>query len=144
MTDSETPSPRDETVADTLEQIRAGVRQRRSELATLGEKSEERELAILELKSGEFIEEPRPVSPRPVLGRFVVFVRKAFFHVFMKWHARPVLQQQNAFNQTVSRLLQDLSTQIQDLSRHVDRLARRVAELEGEGEAETGDGRTDS
>lgn len=139
MTDPQThPSdPEDESVAATLEQIRAGVRQRRGELATLGERSEDRELALLELKSREFVEEPRPVSPRPVLGRFLVFVRKAVFHLFHKWHARPVLQQQNAYNQAAARLIHDLTTQVEDLSRHVDRLARRVAELEVE--AEDGD-----
>lgn len=142
MTDSATPptrEPRDESVAATLERIRAGVKQRRGELATLGERSEARELAFLELKSREFIEEPRPVSPRPVLGRFLVFVRKAVFHLFHKWYARPILQQQNAFNQTASRLLQDLTTQVEDLSRHVDRLSRRVAALE----AEDGNGRSE-
>lgn len=146
MTDSESPrsrDPRDESVAATLERIRSGVKQRRGELATLGERSEDRELALLELKSREFIEEPRPVSPRPVLGRFLVFARKAVYHLFAKWHARPVLQQQNAFNQTVSRLLQDLTTQVEDLSRHVDRLSRRVAELEAlEAGDRDGDDRT--
>lgn len=145
---SEDPTPhqdRDrERVAAALEQIRAGVRQRRAELATLGERDEERKLVLLELKSREFVEEPTPVSPRPVIGRLLVFVRKAFFHLLMKWYLRPVLQQHNAFNQTASRLLQETSVALEDLSRQVERLARRVEALEAAGDDEDAPGDTEA
>lgn len=117
-------------VAAVLERLRAGVRQRRAELATLGERSEAAELALLELKGHELVEEPAPVSPRPVVGRLLVFLRRAVFHLGLKWYARPVREQQNAFNQAASRLIQDLSRQVEELGREVTRLSRRLAALE--------------
>jgi len=78
------------------------------------------------------VQEPAPVSPRPVLGRLVVFVRKAAYHLFFKWHARAVLQQQNEFNQAVSRLAQDLAANDRERRAELARLARRVEALEAE------------
>ena len=54
------------------------------------------------------LEYPYTRSVGPVVGRFLVFARKAVFHLFLKWFSRPVLEQQNLYNQTVSRLLQEL------------------------------------
>lgn len=123
-----------ERVARTLEQLEAGVRQRRAELATLGEKSEELRLALAELKKREFVEEPPCVSPRPVLGRLLVFVRKVGFHLFVKWWVRPVLQQQNSYNQVASGRIQSLAFALEDLEHRMEQLAGRLDRLE-DGEA---------
>jgi hypothetical protein len=120
----------EEPVRAALERVRAGVRQRRSELASLGERREGLELVLLELKAREFTGEPVPVSPRRFLGRLLVFARRGFFHLFFKWYARPLREQQNAFNQAASRLLQDLVRQQGDLGRHLERLERRLSALE--------------
>jgi outer membrane protein TolC len=117
--------------AAALAALEAGVRQRRGELAALGGIGDELGVRLAELRQREFVQEPRPVSPRPGLGRLVVFVRKAFFHLFLKWHARAVLQQQNEFNQTAAGLLADLAESGRATRREVDRLRARVAELEG-------------
>lgn len=130
-----TASP--EEVARTLERLRAGVRQRRAERATLGEAGEGAELALVELKSREFVEEPVPVSPRPGIGRLLVFLRKVAFHLGFKWYVRPLREQQNAFNESAGRLIQDLSRRCQELGREVDRLHRRLAALEGTAEDES-------
>jgi hypothetical protein len=98
----------DDRVARVLAQVRSGVRQRQAEVAAAGTGSEEAQHKLLELKSREYVQEPLCVSPRPVLGRLLVFSRKAVFHLFMKWFSRPVLEQQNLYNQTVARLLEDL------------------------------------
>ena len=115
--------PMEPRVDEVLQQLRAGVRQRQAELATLGAGSDEARFKLVELTSKEYIQEPIPLSPRPVLGKWIVFVRKAFFHVFMKWYMRPVLEQQNAFNQTAGRL-------IQDLIQGQERLARQLREMD--------------
>ena len=119
-------------VADALERVKAGVKQRRAELATLGERSEELRLALAELKKREFVEEPPCFSPRPVLGPLLVFLRKAGFHLFFKWYARPVQQQQNAFNQVASGRIQSLAYALEDLEHRVELLAQRLDRLEDE------------
>lgn len=70
------------------------------------------------------------VSPRPVIGRALVFVRKALFHVVFKWYMRPVLEQQNAFNQTASRLVQDLVQSQERLARQIREMEARLTALE--------------
>ncbi len=117
-------------VDEVLQQLRAGVRQRQAELATLGAGSDEARFKLVELTSKEYIQEPVPLSPRPVLGKWIVFVRKAFFHVFMKWYMRPVLEQQNAFNQTAGRLIQDLLQGQEKLARQLRDMDARLTALE--------------
>jgi hypothetical protein len=116
-------------VAATLERLRAGVRQRRAELATLGDGAEAK-LRLLDLKAKEFVEEPIPVSPRPVLGRLLIFGRKVAFHLGFKWYMRPLLQQQNEFNQAVSTLAQDLAHRQEEIVRQLEGLSRRLLEIE--------------
>ena len=78
-------------VAETLDRLRSGVRQRQAELTTVDGESEEQRLRLADLQASEFLQEPICVSPRPVVGPILVFVRKAFFHLFMKWYMRPVV-----------------------------------------------------
>jgi response regulator RpfG family c-di-GMP phosphodiesterase len=125
------PQPPDEArVDEVLQQIRAGVRQRQAEVATLGAASEQGRHKLAELTAREYVQEPIAVSPRPLFGRWIVFSRKAFFHLFLKWFTRPVMEQQNAFNQTASRLVQDLMQGQERLSQRVRELEARLATLE--------------
>ncbi len=124
-------------VAATLESLRAGVRQRRAELATLGDGAEAK-LRLLDLKAKEFVEEPIPVSPRPILGRVLIFGRKVAFHLGFKWYMRPLLQQQNQFNQAVSTLAQDLALRQDEIVRQLEGIARRLAEVERRLESSSG------
>ena len=117
-------------VAEVLQQLRAGVRQRQSELATIGAATDEARFKLVELTAKEYIQEPICVSPRPIFGRWIVFARKAFFHLLMKWYLRPVLEQQNAFNQTASRLVQDLVQSQEKLARQLRELEARLAAVE--------------
>jgi len=130
-------------VAAALERLEAGVRQRRAELATLGERSEELRLALVELRRREVVEEPPCVSPRLLIGPLLVFLRKAGFHLFTKWWARPVLQQQNAFNQLAGGRVQALTYALEELEHRVARLTRRldrIEKIEKDGETGTGEG----
>ena len=123
--------PMDEPrVDEVLQQLRAGVRQRQAELATVGAGTDEARFKLVELTSKEYIQEPIPLSPRPVLGKWLVFLRKAFFHLFMKWYMRPVLEQQNAFNQTAGRLIQDLIQGQEKLARQLREMDARLTALE--------------
>lgn len=133
MTEIPTPqeSPR---VEEVLQRLRAGVRQRQAEIATLGGSDQSRH-KLAELTAREYVQEPIAVSPRPVLGRWIVFARKVIFHVVLKWFTRPVMEQQNAYNQTASRLIQDLTQTQEALARQVRDLEARLAKLErGAGE----------
>ena len=117
-------------VDEVLQQLRAGVRQRQAELATAGAGTDEARSKLVELTSKEHIHEPVPFSPRPVAGKWIVFVRKAFFHLFLKWYMRPVLQQQNDFNQTAGRLIQELIQGQERLARQLRELDVRLTALE--------------
>jgi hypothetical protein len=64
---------------------------------------------LVELRQREFVHEPVAFSPRAGIGRLLVLARKAMFKLFMKWYLHPLLQQQNAFNQTASRALAELA-----------------------------------
>jgi hypothetical protein len=117
-------------VADILARLRAGVRQRQAELATVSAATDEARFKLAELTAKEFIQEPMAVSPRPVIGRALVFVRKAMFHLFFKWYMRPVVEQQNAYNQTASRLVQDLLQAEERLARQLREMDARLTALE--------------
>ncbi len=117
-------------LAATIGGLRAAVRQRQGEAATIRTGADELHGLLLELQRHEFVQEPFPVSPRPVYGRLLVFVRKAFYHLFMKWHARAVLAQQNGFNQSASRLLGELAERQNRAAQASARLEERLGRLE--------------
>lgn len=127
MTDND-PNPDPKRVEEVLAQLRAGVRQRQAEVATISG-SELARHKLAELSAREYVQEPIAVSPRPLLGRWIVFARKAIFHLFLKWFMRPVLEQQNAYNQTVSRLIHDLMQSNEALAQRVRELEARLLEL---------------
>ncbi len=139
-TDPESPDPsrsRDPVaeaerarLAATLSGLRAAVRQRQGEAATVRGGADELHGLLLELQRHEFVQEPIPVSPRPLYGRLLVFVRKAFYHLFMKWHARAVLAQQNGFNQSASRLLGELASRQKRAAEESARLGQQLRRLE--------------
>jgi len=117
-------------LAATIAGLRAAVRQRQGEAATVRTGADELHGLLLELQRHEFVQEPFPVSPRPVYGRLLVFVRRAFYHLLMKWHARAVLQQQNSFNQSASRLLSELASRQKLAAEESARLAQQLRRLQ--------------
>ena len=119
-------------VSEVLRRLRSAVRQRQAELATLVAESEELRLQLAELRAREYLQEPVCVSPRPVLGPILVLFRKAFFHLFMKWYLHSLLMQQNAFNQTASRLVQELFERQRRFAGHLEQLERRLAVVDSE------------
>jgi len=133
----------DPRVAEVLQQLRSGVRQRQAEAATVGGLPGSLEApggaagfaqGLLAVKASEYVQEPVPFSHRLRLGKLIVGSRKAFFHLLLKWFIRPVLAQQNAFNQAAGRMLQELAEAQERTAREVRVLAGLVAELEARGE----------
>lgn len=133
------PAPEDLRVDEVLQKVRSGVRQRRAEAATLTAGAEEARSGLLELKQREYVREPLPLSHRPSLGKLIVFSRKGFFKVFLKWFVRPVIEQQNAYNQTAARLIEDLVESQERMAREVRQLSARVEALEAERPGGSGD-----
>lgn len=127
------PEPEPDRVEAVLERLRAAVRQRQAEVATISG-SELARHKLAELSAREYVQEPIAVSPRPVLGRWIVIARKAIFHLFLKWFTRPVMEQQNSYNQTASRLIQDLMQSNEALAQRVRELEARLLELEKKNE----------
>jgi hypothetical protein len=125
-----TPAPGDLRVDEVLQQVRSGLRQRRAESTTLAGGGEERRSGLLALKSREYVEEPVPFSHRAGLGRLIVLARKAVYKLFQKWYQRPLLEQQNAYNQAAARLIEDLLEGRDKTARELRQLSGRVEELE--------------
>ena len=106
------------------------VRQRQAELTTVSGQSDEMRLRLAELQASEFVQEPVPVSPRPVIGPIMVWGRKAFFHLFMKWYARPTLMQVNQFHGSVGAVVRDMVEANRLLGDENRKLQARVQALE--------------
>ena len=140
MSDTPAPPPEDLRVAEVLRKVRSGVRQRQAESTTLAGGGEETRNGLLTLKQREYVQEPVAFSHRPGLGRLIVLTRKAFYKLFLKWFLRPVLEQQNGFNQAAARLIEDLvesqertARELRQLAARVEALERRLAEKDGPG-----------
>ncbi len=129
-------------VAAVLDQLRAGVRQRRAELVTLGGSALAGDSAhdgggsdaaakLVQLRQSEYVREPVPTSHRQGLGRWIVLARKAGYKLFGKWLVRPLLEQQNAYNQAAAALLQELVEREERLARQVRELQARLESYEG-------------
>jgi hypothetical protein len=147
--------PDEARVAAVLDQLRAGVRQRRAELATLapagdggdplgGGASADVRARLLQLREGEFVREPVPVSHRPGWGRWIILARKAGYKLFGRWLVRPLLDQQNAYNQAVSASLQELMENEERLRRQVRDLAARLDAIRESSERHGAGGSGDS
>lgn len=119
-----------ERVARSLDRLRASVRQRQAELTTVTGLSDEIRLRMAELQAGEFVQEPVPVSPRPLLGSLVVWGRKVVYHLFLKWYLRPMLMQVNRFHAAVGAAVRDLVEANRLLGEENRQLQARVEALE--------------
>jgi hypothetical protein len=135
----------DPRVADVLQRLRSGVRQRQAEAATVGGglagglggggSAAGLSQGLLAVKSHEYVQEPVPFSHRRRLASLIVASRKAFFQLFLKWFVRPVMAEQNAFNQAAGRMLQELAEAHERTAREVRLLAGRLADLEARADA---------
>jgi hypothetical protein len=118
--------------SELVEGLREGVERRRAQLA--GQSRSLSSAGLHELESTEFLEEPPAVSSKPLLGGVIVWSRKAFRHLFLRWYTVPLLQQQNSFNRNATLSFRDVVQRNQKLQRELDDLQRRVEALERERE----------
>ncbi len=113
-------------VAEVLARVRAGVRQRRAELATLSEDLKRLPPALARAHELQYVEEPVCESHRPVVGRFIVLAKKFVYKGFMKWYLDSLVRQQNTFNRAASEALRDLFERQGALASELDRLADEI------------------
>lgn len=114
-------------VGEVLDQIRAGVRQRQAELATVDQRLAELPASLARVHEIQYVEEPQSVSHRPIVGRVIVLFKKAFYQAFMKWFMSSVIEQQNAFNRAVATALTDLFERQKRLAESLRRLEEDLA-----------------
>jgi hypothetical protein len=121
-----------ERVAAALEQLRAGVRQRHAELATMGASGGalEAHAKLLQVKEHESLREPVAISHRSGLGRWIVLARKAGYKLFGRWMMRPLLEQQNAYNAAATAALAELVEGQEKLAARLRELAAQVERIE--------------
>jgi hypothetical protein len=100
-------------VAEALERVRAGVRQRQSELACLDTDLGRLPGSLAAVNAGVELEEP--TLEREGGSSLVDFVQKLTYHLFSRRHHRSLLQQQTRFNRSVALALEDLHTRQQRL-----------------------------
>lgn len=129
MSDPErTPPPAPEIdVALVMRRLREGVRQRLAEAATVEAGGAGGEGRLLALRESAGVREPVPHSARPGLGRWVVAARKGVYHLFLKWLVRPLVAQQNLYNEASAQWIEELVAGQERLRREV---ARQGAEIE--------------
>lgn len=107
------------------------------------EKEVEREEAEWLLKKSQVRERPF-TSNMPIIGPLLVRFRELWNSVAAKWYVRPLLQQQNSFNQLVVSQLNehdqwfilqdreqtDLANDLAQMSTHLGQINRRLQQLE--------------
>jgi len=127
------PSGSDASGTEPTDQIvsrlKAAVRQRQAEWETVPDLGEGLRGRLLELQEMEAVDEPLPVSPRPVLGHLIIFMRKVVYHLFLKWYLRALVERDNRFRQVAVRLLSELIEERYEVERRLRRLEseRRVS-----------------
>lgn len=122
-------------VAEVLEQIRAGVRQRQAELAAMGDRARYREKGYVEQRLRELhakaqVRERPFASHVPLFGRLIALFRETWNSVAAKWYVRPILSQQNIFNQAVVEMTRELLEANDDLTRRLDEASRYLDQIE--------------
>lgn len=88
----------------------------------------ERAELLATLRQNQTILEQPFTSQVPVVGRLIVGVRDLWNSIAAKWYVRPLIHQQNVFNQQVVNYLQDNWQDLLDLEQRQQVQARDVAE----------------
>jgi hypothetical protein len=132
----------DVPVAQILDQIRAGIRQRQAELAVVRKsrkaksKFEERQQRqeqlnrqLSELQAKALVQERPFVSSVPIFGQLLSFIRRMWNNMAARWYVLRIIQQQNAFNQAAVQMMSGLAlTQIR-LETRMNEMNDRMIEM---------------
>ena len=104
-------------VAEVLAQVRAGVRQRHAVAATGTETAQSLQAMFEGAVATPILVPPTPISHRRWLGRPIVAAKRFVYRFFMRWYLAPLVEQQNAFNQSVAVALRELAARQLELQR---------------------------
>ncbi len=126
-------------VGAILSQLRAEIRAARATLADdtphaaqLGVSFDELRDAIAEVEALRAVSAHWPLTWRTPRERVQVFVQR-LIRRGLRWYIAPIVEQQNAYNNAVARMLQLLLESYQQLSAEVAQLqARKAPEAEAE------------
>ena len=118
-------------VAEVMRQIRADIRRRQAELKALGDRAlpvedGQWEQRVRELRAKAHVRERPFVSHAPLIGRFIAFFREKWNSIAAKWYVRPMLHQQNIFNQAVVQTIQEMLEAQADLDRYLELVEERI------------------
>jgi hypothetical protein len=122
MPRSEQATAVSEDVSATLEAVRVAVRKRSgyhsaAEVPPAGASSPVAEAAELAAVSAHL-----PVTwDTPVFGRAIALSKRAM-RLALRWYINPIIEQQNAFNDAVVRVLVTLEARQEQLARRIDAL----------------------
>jgi septal ring factor EnvC (AmiA/AmiB activator) len=75
-----------------------------------------------ELHARAHVQEQPFSSDKPYIGRLLARFRETWNNVATRWYVRPMLQQQNLFNQAVTQVLQELvelNSQLDEMNSHL-------------------------
>jgi hypothetical protein len=130
MSEPPATTARDEAVAEVLERLRAGVRQRQAELACLDLERGDLPASLAAVKRDGVLEEPSfRIEGASALR---TLIERAFYILFARRQHRALLRQQNRFNRSVELALGDLHARQEALRLELRQALERSAELEGE------------
>ncbi|HVR29844.1 MAG TPA: hypothetical protein VMS86_09975 [Thermoanaerobaculia bacterium] len=128
MAESETTTPREDGVAEVLERLRAGVRQRQAELACLDEQRGDLPAALAAVRRDAVLEEPSwRIEGASALR---TFLERASYALLGRRQHRSLISQQSRFNRSAELALEDLHARQKALERDLRRLERRLEHLE--------------
>jgi hypothetical protein len=124
-------TPEEIRVAEALQQIRAGIRQRQAELAALNlDKEKPTSQRFRDLHAHAYIQARPFTSQTPIIGRLIVFVREMWCSVATKWYMHPILRQQNTLNQAVVQTLQEISETQNDTQQRLDQIEQQLISMD--------------
>lgn len=107
----------DDDIDRTAARLREAIRQRRAELAA--DEAAATGGGLPDLEMVRVLEEPPSVSARPVFGPLVTLWRRVVKRLMLAWYVRPVLGQQNDFNQAAARRIAELAADVEALSKRL-------------------------
>jgi hypothetical protein len=114
-------------VAATLAALRAEVRARRAALPVAEPTPAERELqrVVEELEYTRVVSAHWPLEGRTVFEQVVAFVNKVVRR-YLRWYINPIVEQQNAFNDTAARAIRLLVAENAALRAELDALRAQI------------------
>jgi hypothetical protein len=93
---------------------------------------------LQDLHARAHVQESPFTSDTPLIGRAVVLFREAWKSVATKWYVRPLLHQQNRFNEAATLMLQEMlgahiefGQRLDEMNRRFDRIESALDQLEG-------------